>query len=369
MGRPLSRRRPVDTILRVEYIDKLSIWKDFGPVFPPVDGWTSERGREREVEGITVTTEAAAPATLLRSSVVEEIGNTPILRLRDPAIPRDVEVYAKLEFFNPGGSVKDRPARRMIEDGERQGELTRDKIILDSTSGNTGIAYAMIGAAKGYRVRLAMPANVSEERKSVLAAYGAEVILTDPGELSDGAILEARRIFEADPDLYFKPDQYNNPANWKAHCDTTAPEIWAQTKGRVTHFVATIGTSGTVMGTGRGLKSFNPDIQVIAVEPAEPFHGIEGLKHMESSIVPGIYDESFLDHKLSVQTDDAYDITLSLPRTLGVLVGQSSGAAYWGAIEVARQLREGVVVAIFCDGGDKYMSSPMWRLALQDDIS
>ena len=334
-----------------------------------MDGWTSERGREREVEGITVTTEAAAPATLLRSSVVEEIGNTPILRLRDPAIPRDVEVYAKLEFFNPGGSVKDRPARRMIEDGERQGELTRDKIILDSTSGNTGIAYAMIGAAKGYRVRLAMPANVSEERKSVLAAYGAEVILTDPGELSDGAILEARRIFEADPDLYFKPDQYNNPANWKAHCDTTAPEIWAQTKGRVTHFVATIGTSGTVMGTGRGLKSFNPDIQVIAVEPAEPFHGIEGLKHMESSIVPGIYDESFLDHKLSVQTDDAYDITLSLPRTLGVLVGQSSGAAYWGAIEVARQLREGVVVAIFCDGGDKYMSSPMWRLALQDDIS
>ena len=303
-----------------------------------------------------------------RSSVVEDIGNTPLLRLRDPQIPRDVEVYAKLEFFNPGGSVKDRPARRMIEDGEREGKLAPGKIILDSTSGNTGIAYAMIGAAKGYRVRLAMPANVSQERKAVLAAYGAEVILTDPGELSDGAILEARRIHEENPDLYFKPDQYNNPSNWKAHYDTTAPEIWEQTGGRISHFVATIGTSGTVMGTGRGLKAFNPNISVIAVEPAEPFHGIEGLKHMESSIVPDIYDESFLDDKLSVDTDIAYDTTLRLPREIGVLVGQSSGAAYWAAIEVAKDLREGVVVCVFCDGGDKYMSSPMWRLALRDTL-
>ena len=310
----------------------------------------------------------AAASHPLPRSVVEEIGNTPLLRLRDPAIPKGVEVYAKLEGFNPGGSVKDRPARRMIEDGEREGELTQGKVILDSTSGNTGIAYAMIGAAKGYRVRLAMPGNVSQERKAILAAYGAEVIYTDPSELSDGAILEARRIYAGDPDLYFKPDQYNNPSNWKAHYDTTAPEIWHQTRGRVTHFLATIGTGGTVMGTGRGLKAFDPRIQVIAVEPADPFHGIEGLKHMASSIVPGIFDESFLDRKIPVETDAAYDMTLRLPQEQGVLVGQSSGAACWAAIEVARELSEGVVVTVFCDGGDKYMSTPMWHLGLAEAI-
>ena len=309
-----------------------------------------------------------AGAAVLSASVVENIGNTPLLRLTDPAIPPRVEVYAKLEFFNPGGSVKDRPARRMIEDGERAGLLEPGKVILDSTSGNTGIAYAMIGAAKGYRVKLAMPANVSRERKIILAAYGAEVVYTDPGELSDGAILEARKMYEADPDRYFKPDQYNNPANWQAHRDTTAPEIWQQTGGRVTHFVATIGTSGTVMGTGRGLKAFNPAVEVIAAEPAEPFHGIEGLKHMESSIVPGIYDEGFLDHKIPVDTEDAYDTALRLPVEQGVLVGQSAGGAYWAAIEVARQLEEGVVVTIFCDSGDKYMSTPMWQLALDEAI-
>ena len=301
----------------------------------------------------------------LSPSIVEQIGNTPLLRLRDSTIPSGVEVYAKLEFFNPGGSVKDRPARRMIEDGERQGLLNADKIILDSTSGNTGIAYAMIGAAKGYRVKLAMPSNVSQERKAILAAYGAEVVYTDPGELSDGAILEARKIYEADPDRYFKPDQYNNDANWFAHRDTTAPEIWQQTDGRITHFVATIGTSGTLMGTGRGLKAFNPAIQVIAAEPADAFHGIEGLKHMDSSIVPGIYDEAFLDHKVPVDTEDAYDASLRLPVEQGVLVGQSSGGAYWAVIEVARQLEQGVVVTVFCDGGDKYMSTPMWRIALE----
>ena len=311
---------------------------------------------------------AGAGAAVLGASVVENIGNTPLLRLTDPAIPPRVEVYAKLEFFNPGGSVKDRPARRMIEDGERDGLLEPGKVILDSTSGNTGIAYAMIGAAKGYRVKLAMPANVSRERKAIVAAYGAEVVYTDPGELSDGAILEARKVYEADPDRYFKPDQYNNPANWHAHRDTTAPEIWQQTGGRVTHFVATIGTSGTVMGTGRGLKAFNPAVEVIAAEPAEPFHGIEGLKHMESSIVPGIYDEGFLDHKIPVDTEDAYDTALRLPVEQGVLVGQSSGGAYWAAIEVARQLEEGVVVTIFCDSGDKYMSTPMWQLALDEAI-
>ena len=311
---------------------------------------------------------AGAGAAVLGASVVENIGNTPLLRLTDPAIPPRVEVYAKLEFFNPGGSVKDRPARRMIEDGERDGLLEPGKVILDSTSGNTGIAYAMIGAAKGYRVKLAMPANVSRERKAIGAAYGAEVVYTDPGELSDGAILEARKVYEADPDRYFKPDQYNNPANWHAHRDTTAPEIWQQTGGRVTHFVATIGTSGTVMGTGRGLKAFNPAVEVIAAEPAEPFHGIEGLKHMESSIVPGIYDEGFPDHKIPVDTEDAYDTALRLPVEQGVLVGQSSGGAYWAAIEVARQLEEGVVVTIFCDSGDKYMSTPMWQLALDEAI-
>lgn len=315
-----------------------------------------------------VVEQRGVPQGSLGTSIVEQIGNTPLLRLRDRAIPEGVEVYAKLEFFNPGGSVKDRPARRMIEDGERAGLLVPGKTILDSTSGNTGIAYAMIGAAKGYPVKLAMPANVSRERKAVLAAYGAEVVYTDPSELSDGAIIEARRIYEENPEAYFKPDQYNNPSNWRAHYDTTAPEIWRQTQGRVTHFIATIGTSGTVMGTGRGLKRFNRQVQIIAAEPADPFHGIEGLKHMDSSIVPGIYDESFLDDKIAVDTEDAYDTALRLPLEYGVLVGQSSGAAYWSAIQVARQLTEGVVVTIFCDGGDKYMSTPMWQLALEDYV-
>ncbi|MBM3279522.1 MAG: cysteine synthase family protein [Candidatus Handelsmanbacteria bacterium] len=313
--------------------------------------------------------QAALPGKAPGQTVVEQIGNTPLLRLHDPSLPPRVEVYAKLEFFNPGGSVKDRPARRMIEEGAQSGQLRPGKTILDSTSGNTGIAYAMIGAAKGYPVLLAMPGSVTQERRAILAAYGAEVVLTDPGEGSDGAILEARRLYEAAPERYFKPDQYNNPANWQAHRDTTAPEIWAQTQGRVTHFVATMGTSGTVMGTGRGLKAFNPRIQVIGAEPAEPFHGIEGLKHMASSIVPGIYDEGFLDHKIRLETDTAYDTTLRLARELGVLAGQSSGAAYWAALEVGRQLREGVVVTVFCDGGDKYMSTPMWRQALKGAVS
>jgi len=298
--------------------------------------------------------------------VVEAIGRTPLLRLPGRGLAPNVELYAKLEFFNPGGSVKDRPALRMIQDGVQSGALHRDKIILDSTSGNTGIAYAMIGAALGFRVRLAMPANVTQERKAILAAYGADVLLTDPGEGSDGAIIEAREILARDPELYFKPDQYNNPANWTAHAETTAPEIWTQTQGRVTHFVATMGTSGTVMGTGRGLKNLNPHIQVIGVEPADPFHGIEGLKHMESSIVPGIYDESALDRKIGADTEVAYDETVRLAREFGILVGQSSGAAYWAARKVAEEITEGVVVTVFCDGGDKYMTTPMWRLALDE---
>ena len=301
-------------------------------------------------------------------SVVDAIGNTPLLRLKDPDLPPNVELYAKLEFFNPAGSVKDRPALRMIVDGQSSGQLTPDKIILDSTSGNTGIAYAMIGAALGYQVRLAMPLNVTAERKAILAAYGAEVVFSDPGEGSDGAILLARRLLEEDPDRYYKPDQYNNPSNWKAHRDTTAPEIWEQTGGRVTHFVATMGTSGTVMGTGRGLKALNPGIRVIGAEPAEPFHGIEGLKHMESSIVPGIYDRSALDDVIGLDTEIAYDMTVKLSREKGVLVGQSAGAAYWAAREIAMQLHEGVVVTVFCDGGDKYMTTPMWRQALEGAV-
>ena len=309
---------------------------------------------------------AARHRTRIRHSVVQAIGNTPLLRLPGPGLSPQVELYAKLEFFNPGGSVKDRPALRMLQEGMRSGALQRDKIILDSTSGNTGIAYAMIGAALGFRVRLAMPANVTQERKAILAAYGAEVVLTDPGEGSDGAIIEAREILARDPQLYFKPDQYNNPANWMAHAETTAPEIWSQTQGRVTHFVATMGTSGTVMGTGRGLKRLNPLVQIIGAEPSDPFHGIEGLKHMESSIVPGIYAEGALDAKVPVETEVAYDETIRLARELGILVGQSSGAAYWAAYKVAAELSEGVVVTVFCDGGDKYMTTPMWRIVLDE---
>ena len=298
--------------------------------------------------------------------IIDQIGNTPLLQLPGGDLPPGVSLYAKLEFFNPGGSVKDRPARRMILEGIATGQLTSDRVILDSTSGNTGIAYAMIGAALGYRVRLAMPANVTRERMSILAAYGAEVVLTDPVEGSDGAILEARRIQAEDADRYFKPDQYNNPANWWAHRDSTAPEIWSQTRGGVTHLVATMGTSGTVMGTGRGLKALNPEIVVIGVEPSDSFHGIEGLKHMDSSIVPGIYDGTFLDSRIGVDTDDAYEATLRLSRELGILVGQSSGAAYEAAHRVARDLTRGTVVTVFCDGGDKYMTTPMWRRLLED---
>ena len=316
--------------------------------------------------GRTTRRPATTSRRAIRRSVAEAVGNTPLLRLPGRDMAPGVELYAKLEFFNPGGSVKDRPALRMIQEGIRSGALRDDKIILDSTSGNTGIAYAMIGAALGFQVRLAMPANVTQERKAILAAYGADVMLTDPGEGSDGAIIKAREVLARNPELYFKPDQYNNPANWRAHYDTMAPELWRQTGGRVSHFVATMGTSGTVMGTGRGLKGLNPEVEIIGAEPSDPFHGIEGLKHMASSIVPGIYDESFLDRKIPVDTEVAYDETVRLARDLGILVGQSSGAAYWAAREVAAELDAGVVVTVFCDGGDKYMTTPMWRMALDE---
>jgi S-sulfo-L-cysteine synthase (O-acetyl-L-serine-dependent) len=296
------------------------------------------------------------------NSVLEQIGHTPLLRFVNITKEFDrVNIYGKAEWFNPGGSVKDRPALRMIEEGERSGALTRDKVILDSSSGNTGIAYALIGAVKGYRVELAVPRNVSRERKRILQAYGAHVMYTDPLAGSDGAIREAHRRYQTDPEKYFMPDQYNNPANWHAHYDTTGPEIIEQTQGRITHFVAGVGTSGTLMGTGRRLREFNPHIQIVAVLPAEDLHGIEGLKHMETAIIPGIWDEQFPDLKLAVRTEDAYDMARRLALEEGVLVGQSGGAAVYAALELARQLSEGVIVTVLPDAGDRYFSTGLWE--------
>ncbi|HZS14844.1 MAG TPA: cysteine synthase family protein [Candidatus Dormibacteraeota bacterium] len=294
--------------------------------------------------------------------ITDLVGNTPLLRIHlfEEECP-GVEIYGKAEFLNPGGSVKDRPALRMIEQAERSGELTPDRIILDSTSGNTGIAYAMVGAAKGYRVRLVMPTNVSEERKQLVTAFGAEIVYSDALEGSDGAIRVARRMREESPDLYYFPDQYNNPANWQAHYHGTGPEIWRQTEGRVTHFIAGLGTSGTFMGTTRRLKEYNPDIWCVSVQPDEPWHGLEGLKHMETSIVPGIYDPSLADEAMGVSTEDAYEVARSLARSEGVLIGHSSGAALWAAREIGRRAGEGVIVIVFADGGDRYLSSGLYQ--------
>ena len=295
-------------------------------------------------------------------SVLHLIGNTPLLQVTKVTTglsPR-VQVFAKLEGFNPGGSVKDRPALRMIEEGLRTGALSPGKVILDSTSGNTGIALALTGAVLGYPVELIMPANVSVERKKIIAAYGAKMIFSSPLEGSDGAIRLCRQILHETPERYFKPDQYFNPANPLAHYETTGPEVWLQTQGRITHFVAGIGTGGTIMGTGRYLKERNARIRVVAVEPDDAFHGLEGLKHMASSIVPDIYHEEQLDGKIAVSTEDAYDTVYRLGREEGVLVGQSSGAALWAALKVARELDEGVVVTLFPDFGDKYLSTNLW---------
>src|ERR1700722_13189050 len=264
-------------------------------------------------------------------SLVDQIGNTPLLRL--PRLFKDfpaIEVYAKAEWFNPGGSVKDRAAWSMIREGERQGKLGPGKILLDSTSGNTGIAYAMIGAARGYPVKLCLPTSASEERKRILKAYGAELILTPGDEGSDGAIRRVRQIYAEDPQKYFYPDQYSNPANPAAHRETTAVEIWDQTRGRITHFVAGLGTSGTFVGTVSGLKAFNPAIRAISLQPESSFHGLEGMKHMATSIVPRIYDPKFADEDFSVQTEYAYKMVRRVAREEGLLVGISSGAALWG---------------------------------------
>jgi S-sulfo-L-cysteine synthase (O-acetyl-L-serine-dependent) len=296
-------------------------------------------------------------------SILELIGNTPLLeitRLTQGILAPGVRIFAKLEGFNPGGSVKDRAARKMVEIGLARGELRPGKIILDSTSGNTGIALAMVGAAIGYPVELVMASNVSRERKNIIEAFGAKPIYSDPLEGSDGAIVLCRKLLEQDPERYFKPDQYNNEANPLAHFETTGPEIWRQTGGEITHFVAGIGTSGTVMGTGRYLKSRNRDVKIIAVEPDDPMHGLEGLKHMASSIVPGIYHESELDGKMPVSTEDAYEMVYALGQFEGILVGQSSGAAMLAALQLGRSLRSGCIVTVFSDFGDKYLSTNLW---------
>jgi cysteine synthase B len=291
------------------------------------------------------------------SSILEKIGNTPLIRVREIGREfKNVEIYAKCEFFNPAGSVKDRPAYRMILEGIKSGQLTKDKVIMDPTSGNTGIAYAMIGAALGYPVELVVPGNVSQRRKEVAAAFGAKLTFSSPMEGSDGAIRLAQKLKKENPEKYFMPDQYNNPFNPQAHFDTTAVEIWNQTGGRVTHFVTGIGTSGTVMGTGRGLKKFNPKIGVYAVEPDNALHGLEGLKHMATSIVPGIYHEEELDGKFSIETEPAWDMSEELVKKEGIFVGHSSGANLLGALEIAKQIKEGVVVTLFPDAGDRYFT-------------
>jgi S-sulfo-L-cysteine synthase (O-acetyl-L-serine-dependent) len=293
-------------------------------------------------------------------SIVELIGDTPLIRLRK--IERDmpgVELYAKAEWKNPGGSVKDRPALRMIQEGIAAGALTPGKVILDATSGNTGIAYAMIGAAMGYTVTLCVPENVTPERKRILRAYGAELVFTDPLEGSDGAIRAAQRLHEAHPGKYFYADQYNNDFNWRAHYDTTGPEIIRQVGRRLTHFVAGLGTSGTFVGVGRRLRDFNRHIQLASVQPDSPLHGLEGLKHMESALVPGIYDPALANHDVRVATEDAYDMTRRLAQEEGLLVGISSGANLAGALAIARA--PAVMVVVFCDGGERYLSERFWE--------
>lgn len=297
-------------------------------------------------------------------AVLDLIGNTPLLRFAKVTEAKSpVDVVAKAEWYNPGGSIKDRAALNMILDGERRGLLTKDKILIEATSGNTGIAYAMIAAERGYRVKLALPKNATIERKRCMLAYGAELILTDPTGGTDGAQRYVRQLVDANPNQYFYPDQYNNQANWKAHYETTAMEIWRQTDGRVTHFVTGVGTSGTFMGVTRRLKELNPAIQCISMQPDGPLHGLEGLKHMATALVPGIFDPSIADDQIEVATEDAHQMVLRLARQEGLLVGVSSGANMVAAMQVAKKLREGVVVTIFCDSAAKYLSEDFWREA------
>ncbi|MEO6050038.1 MAG: cysteine synthase family protein [Pyrinomonadaceae bacterium] len=292
------------------------------------------------------------------------IGNTPLIRLRNVTrnLSGDVEIYAKAEYLNPGGSVKDRPALAMIIAGENSGELTPDKIILDATSGNTGIALAMIGAARGYRVTLTVPKNASRARKRILNLYGAEIIETDPLNGTDGSQLVARELAEKFPDKYFYADQYNNPANWKAHFQTTAPEIWSQTNGLVTHFIAGLGTTGTFIGTARRLKELNPGLIAVSTQPDSPLHGLEGMKHMATARVPGIYDPQLADQNIEIATEGAQQMTRRLASEEGLFVGVSAGANVLAAISVAEKLdRAAVIVTILCDGGGKYIDENFWN--------
>lgn len=295
------------------------------------------------------------------------IGNTPLLGFRriTAHLPEDVVIYAKAEWTNPGGSVKDRAAANIIRQAEKSGALRPGKVILDSTSGNTGIAYAMLGASKGYRVKLYMPGNVSPERFAILKAYGAELELTDPLEGSDGAIRAVRQLAAAEPGTYFYADQYNNPANWQAHYETTGVEIWEQTYGTITHFVSALGTSGTMMGTGRRLKDYSSDVQVVALQPDSPFHGLEGLKHMPTAIKPGIYDDAFPDRQIGISTEETYEMARRLAREEGFLVGISAASAMVGALQVANDLaragQSGVIVTLFPDNAYKYLSEAFWQ--------
>jgi cysteine synthase B len=310
-----------------------------------------------------MNTLSLAPRTA--HDVIGNIGNTPLLKLEKigAGFP-GIEIFAKAEYFNPGGSVKDRPGLNMILDGERSGKLTHDKILIDATSGNTGIAYAMIGAARGYKVKLCLPLNASIERKRILKAYGAELVLTPADEGSDGAIRKVREIYEADPDRYFYPDQYNNDANWQAHYETTGPEIIAQTEGRITHFVSLLGTSGTFMGNSRRFRKELPHVECISAQPSTGFHGIEGTKHMPTAIVPGIYDPALADRNLWIDTENCHRMVKRLAREEGLLVGISGAGNVDAALTIARELhasgRKGVIVTILCDGADKYLSEHFW---------
>ena len=298
----------------------------------------------------------AAPARVLHS-IVEAIGRTPLVRLRLPGVPEGVALYGKCEWFNPGGSVKDRTALSLISEGEKSGALRPGKTVIDSSSGNTAVGLALVGRAKGYPVELVMPDSVAEERKKLCASYGARIFFTDAFSGSDGALLRVREMVAADPERYFYADQYRNPANPLAHYRTTGPEIWEQTEGRVTHFVAGLGTTGTIVGAGRALHERNPGVRVAAVEPDEPLHGLEGLKHLSSAVVPEVWDPSVPDERLSVSTESALAMCAEVMATNGIFIGHSAGAAVWAAREVARPLRSGVVVALLCDGGERYLST------------
>jgi len=314
----------------------------------------------------------ATQSVIARESTIEvAIGNTPLVELRSVArhLPAAVKVFAKAEYLNPGGSVKDRAALAMILAAEKSGELTRERRILDATSGNTGIAFAMIGAARGYRVTLVVPANLSFARRRILKLYGAEIIESDLQNGTDGAQILAKELAADNPDKYFYADQYNNPANWRAHYETTALEIWGQTKGQITHFVAGLGTTGTFVGTSRRLKELIPELIAISMQPATPLHGLEGMKHLETAIIPGIYDPLIADDNIEVETEDAQAMTRRLAAEEGLLVGPSSGANVYAAIKVAEEARgPATIVTVLCDGGGKYLEDSFWGEDSRSDL-